>query len=205
MEHSHIKTKFVLKSILLLVSALSVILLAGDKKDKIVNIAEKLNSGYKITFTKDLVILYNNCDTLKIDRSKLSKKEIKKIEKLRNEEEKSEREFRKKAVRLLKKKVGNKNPEIEYIKFYAILNKNKALLAAKNKILGIDSSRVLNARHSLDSIEIVMRFKILDSDTAIVKQQYNLGNLILPTWKYFTVDSLRNFLNKSVRWTGANP
>jgi len=171
----------------------------------VVQIAEKLNSGYKLTFNKNQVTLFNSCDTLRINRSALTKRQINKIEKLWKAKIKKERLYRKYAANLLRRKVNNQLPGKRYINFYAILDKNEALLAAKNRILGIDSSRVLNARHSLDSTGIVMRFKIIDSDTAIVKQQYNLGNLILPTWKYFTVDSLRNFLNKSVRWTSANP
>jgi len=175
-----------------------------SQTNPVVQVAEKLNNGYKLMFDKNQVMLFNSCDTLRINISTLTKKQINKIEKLWKAEIKKERLYRKYAANLLRRKVNNQLQEKRYINFYAILNKNKALLAAKNRILGIDSSRVLNARHSLDSTEIVMRFKISDSDTNIVKQQYNLGNLILPTWKYFTVDSLRNFLNKSVRWTSTN-
>jgi len=178
---------------------------ALSQTNPVVQVAEKLNSGYKLTFDRNQITLFNSCDTLRINRSALTKKQINKIEKLWKAEIKKERLYRKYAANLLRRKVNNQLPEKRYINFYAILNKNKALLAAKNRILGVDSSRVLNARHSLDSTKIVMRFRVPESDTVIIKQQYNLGNLILPTWKYFTVDSLRNFLNKSVRWTSANP
>lgn len=171
----------------------------------IVTIAEKLNSGYDLVFSENQITLFNSCDTLQINRSIFTRSQIKKIEKLWRAEIKRERSYRKYAVNLLRMKIKNQEPEQIYIRFYSILNKNKALLAAQNNILGIDSIHVLNARHSLDSIEIVMRLVVQEKDTTIIKQQYSLGNLIMPTWRYFTVDSLRNFLNNSLRWTNANP
>jgi len=182
--------------ILLLFISLAV---AGD--NPVEKIAEKLEKGYELSISKDMVMVYSQCDTLIFQRSKLSDKQLKKILSIKNETRKLKKEFRKKVANKVRKPFAGVKPDKREIKFYFIADEAAVLNAARNGILEIDSSRVKEARHSLDGTKVVMRLHIPESDSVLVEQLYQQGKIFMPTWKYFTVDSLRNYLNKSLQWT----
>lgn len=179
---------------------LLVFTVAGFGQTYTEQLANYLTNGYRFKVAKNHVLIYSPTDTVKWRANDIPNREMRIIMKAEQEFRKLEREYNRRIAQILKARVGNEQPKPVTVRFYAIsdnVRRNKRIIS---RVFGADSLYLEHARMNKDSTEFVFEARIPEADTTKIIQRYQDGTIKLPTWKYFTLDSLRNYVN-SPAWT----
>lgn len=164
-----------------------------------------VNQRYFISIRGNFVVAANSCDTIRVNQIQFTEKELEVVREVAKAQREQERQFRMKLKDIAEEfGIRQERPKPDSTKFttYYLIRKNRALIGAAGGVLGLDSLRIENARHRLDSLFICYRTpEIALQDTTLLKIQAQAGNIQFPT--YFTgEDTLRIFLDNPVNgWT----
>ena len=180
-----------MKTLILILLTFCFVLGQESKHD----IADLLYRGYDVKLRNGAYHVYNNCDTVRLLKSDYSNKDWKEIVSVYRKYVQHRKDFKVYAANTFAVDVGDYTPPVPTTVFYFVASVAKALQGARTGLLGLDSAKVGRSRHSLNQNYIVYRTRILLSDTTQIKTQFAAGNIHYVTWKYCTVDSLRNYLN----------
>ncbi len=164
-------------------------------------IASALEEGYKVKALSGKYFVYNDCDTLEVNKSAYSSEDWQII--------KNFYQTWKPAYAELKRKIEAQVTQAQLPirpKVYMIIREDRLFTAAETNWLGIDSSRVETFRRSITQAQgeyfRVFRWYLpLESDTSKVIDNSNIHYLVPYEC---TMDSLLNYLNdpESVpRWS----
>ena len=160
-----------------------------------------LVDGYKMKFQNDSLIAYTDCNRVGRPWNSFTAKEKKSMTAIYNKWQRTTKDFRITVANLTNLPVPDYTPPESKIHFYFVVSKSLAYTGAITGVLGLDSTRVDLSRYNINRTFLVYETFIPEADTTLIIKHYEAGNIMMPTWKYFTVDSLRNVLNTSPVWT----
>jgi hypothetical protein len=180
--------------------ALLVFTVAGFGQTYTEQLANYLSSGYRFKVNQNRVLIYSPTDTVKWRADDIPKKEMRIIMRAEQEFRKLEREYNRRIAQILKTRVGNEQPKPVTVRFYAISDNTRRNKRIISRVFGADSLYLEHVRMNKDSTEFVFQARIPEADTTKIIERYQDGTIKMPTWKYFTVDSLRKYIN-SPAWT----
>ncbi|MEE9573589.1 MAG: hypothetical protein V3W20_11110 [Candidatus Neomarinimicrobiota bacterium] len=186
---------------LILIGILSFLFLGLTVNPSIRTIATALEEGYKVRAVSGIYYIYNDCDTLVVNKSFYNAKDWQTISNFYKAWQPAYADLKREIERQVVQSELPVRPKI-----YMVAKENLLFQAAANNWIGLDSSTVSNFRRSITQFQgeylRVFRWRLpLESDTSKVIGNSNVHYLVPYEC---TFDSLLNYLNdeNSVpRWT----